>query len=164
MGLKERLQAQRLPSQQLESSSVEIQVTTPVIMEDMLQILREVGLPSMLIGAFRHALKGVSDDDARGICARVGVGMFAICNGMPVREALSPDTLLDDDVMANIMVALKGGSLSLDIPTKRALEAGGGRAIWDTLPALPGTKEQWEAAALEAGGVEAGELWEEVNN
>jgi len=145
MGLKERLQAQRQPSQQLESSSVETQVTTPVIMEDMLQILREVGLPSMLIGAFRHALKGVSDDDARGICARVGVGMFAICNGMPVREALSPDTLLDDDVMANIMVALKGGSLSLDIPMKRALEAQGANVA-------PSER------ALEAGV--AGAIWE----
>jgi hypothetical protein len=127
-------------------------------MEDMLQILREVGLPSMLIGAFRHALKGVSDDDARGICARVGVGMFAICNGMPVREALSPDTLLDDGVMANIMVALKGGSLSLDIPslsrdkpTKRALEERG-------INVVPSER------ALEAGGVEAGELWDEVSN
>ncbi len=120
-------------------------------MEDMLQILREVGLPSMLIGAFRHALKGVSDDDARGICARVGVGMFAICNGMPVRKALSPDTLLDDGVMANIMVALKGGSLSLDIPTKRALEAAGGDIMYPHGQMVPSER------ALEAGGVEAGD-------
>jgi hypothetical protein len=127
-------------------------------MEDMLQILREVGLPSMLIGAFRHALKGVSDDDARGICARVGVGMFAICNGMPVREALSPDTLLDDGVMANIMVALQGGSLSLDIPMKRALEAAGGDIMYPHGHVVPSER------ALEAGGVEAEELWEEVSN
>ena len=77
--------------------------------------------------------------------------MFAICNGMPVREALSPDTLLDDGVMANIMVALKGGSLSLDIPTKRALEERG-------INVVPSER------ALEAGGVEAGELWDEVSN
>ena len=121
-------------------------------MEDMLQILREVGLPSMLIGAFRHALKGVSDDDARGICARVGVGMFAICNGMPVREALSPDTLLDDGVMANIMVALKGGSLSLDMPMKRALEASGGDIMYPHGHVVPSER------ALEAGV--AGATWE----
>ena len=97
----------------------------------------------MLIGAFCHALKGVSDDDARGICARVGVGMFAICNGMPVREALSPDTLLDDGVMANIMVALKGGDL--DIPTKRALEAAGGDIMYPHGQMVPSER------ALEAG-------------
>ncbi len=77
--------------------------------------------------------------------------MFAICNGMPVRKALSPDTLLDDGVMANIMVALKGGSLSLDIPTKRALEAAGGDIMYPHGQMVPSER------ALEAGGVEAGD-------
>lgn len=73
----------------------------------MLGLLREVGFPSMMLGAFRHALKGITDDEARKLCARVAVGMLTVYAGGDVRESLNPALLSDDSVVSRMVEQLR---------------------------------------------------------
>jgi hypothetical protein len=74
----------------------------------MLNLLREVGMPSVLVGAMKHAMRGISEEQVKDMCARVGVGMFHIYTGGDVRESLHPSALNDDTVVARMVGALKG--------------------------------------------------------
>jgi hypothetical protein len=86
----------------------------------MLGILREVGMPPLIVGAMKHALKGISEEQVRDMCKRVAVGMLNISIGGDVRESLAPDTLLDDETMIRMVEVLRG----LGSAETRALSAG----------------------------------------
>lgn len=94
---------------------------TPQIVDDFLGLLREVGLPPMILGAMRHAMKGISEAQIREMCARVGVGMFAIYSGGDVRASLDPTALTDDAVVARMVMALRGESWEVGVPEEEPL-------------------------------------------
>jgi len=81
----------------------------------MLQLLREIGFPPMLIGAFKHGMKGISEAQVREMCARVSIGMANIYAGGDVRESLSNEVLLDDEAMIRMISALKNREIPLAI-------------------------------------------------
>jgi hypothetical protein len=75
----------------------------------------------MVTGAMRHAMRGMPEERIREMCARVGVGMFAIYTGADVRSSLDPDALADDEVVARMVVALKGDMPTWDVPAEEPL-------------------------------------------
>jgi hypothetical protein len=81
-------------------------------MEEMLALLREVGMPPMLIGAMRQALKGMPEAKAREMCARVGVGMLNVALGGNVKASLDPYLLTDDEALADMIEKVRAGKVS----------------------------------------------------
>jgi hypothetical protein len=73
----------------------------------MMNLLREVGIPPVMLGAMRHSVRGITEEQVRQMCARVGVGMLAIYAGGNVRESLDPATLLDDEVLGAMVDAMR---------------------------------------------------------
>ena len=120
MGLRDKLQAARTerlaPETQSGSSAV------PQIAEDLLSLLREVGFPPMLIGAFRYGLKGISEEQVRQMCLRVSVGMAHIYIGGDVKESLKTTTLLDDEALLKMLSELRKTESLQELPEIPALE------------------------------------------
>lgn len=81
-----------------------------------MSLLREVGFPSMLLGAFRHGLKGVSEEQVRQMCLRVSVGMANIYMGGDVHDSLNTQTLVNDEAIRKMLDNLR--EANLQIPSK----------------------------------------------
>ena len=86
------------------------QTQVPQVLGDLLELLREAGFPPLMVGALKHACKGIDPDEAREMCLRVGIGMCNIYNGGSVRDSLSTDVLTDDSAVQQMLSALRASS------------------------------------------------------
>jgi hypothetical protein len=55
-------------------------------------------MPPIMVGMMRQAMGGISEDELRNICARVGFGFLAIYAGASAEDALNTETLTDEDI------------------------------------------------------------------
>ena len=104
MGLRERLSSQQTP---MSSGPLEPSNKPPKVMDDMLAVLRDCGMPSIMIGAMKHGLKGMSEEQARGMCRRIGLGLCNIGAGGDVRDSLDQSLMADEATIDRIMGGLK---------------------------------------------------------
>ena len=86
------------------------QPQVPPVLGEMLELLREAGFPPLMVGALKHACKGIDPDQAREMCLRVGIGMCNIYNGGSVRDSLSTDVLTDDSAVQQMLTALRSST------------------------------------------------------
>ena len=86
------------------------QPQVPPVLGEMLELLREAGFPPLIVGALKHACKGIDPDQAREMCLRVGIGMCNIYNGGSVRDSLSTDVLADDSAVRQMLAALRSST------------------------------------------------------
>jgi hypothetical protein len=65
-----------------------------------------------MLGMFKRALAGTTEEELRGICVRVGFSFLAIGGGSSAEDAMHTEYVTDED-LANLIGTLQGMRASL---------------------------------------------------
>jgi hypothetical protein len=88
----------------------------------MVAAMRAAGMPPIMLGMIRQATSGISEDELRNICARVGLSFIAIYAGASPEAALGAG-MVSADVLDNLILILQRMSIDNALNSKQDSEA-----------------------------------------
>lgn len=89
---------------------------SPRLISQIVDVMRDMGMPPVLTGMIRQMAAGMPDEMLREMCARASVGFIGIYMGMDPREALAYDTITGDQMDAMVQQLTQLRDMRAEIP------------------------------------------------